>query len=75
MEPGTAGERGCTWIAKREGGRPVGEHGSLTVRFNHHDNAGAAATALQERFNSSAHQRRLEGLRGGVVANCTNESR
>ena len=75
MEPRPASEGGCAWIAKREGGRPVGEHGSLTVRFNHHHNAGAATTALQERFNSSAHQRRLKGFSGGVLANRADEAR
>jgi hypothetical protein len=75
MEPGTTGEGGCAWIAKREGGRAVGEHGSLTVRFNDHHDAGAATTPLQERLNASMHQGRLKGLRRGVFTNSANEAR
>jgi hypothetical protein len=75
MEPGTTGEGGCAWIAKREGGRSVGEHRSLPVRFNHHHNAGAAATALQERLHTSAKEGCLKGLGGGVFTNCTDEAR
>jgi hypothetical protein len=75
MEPGTTSEGGCAWIAKREGGRAVGEHGSLTVRFNDHHDAGAATTPLQERLNASMHQGRLKGLRRGVFTNSANEAR
>jgi hypothetical protein len=75
VEPRAAGEGGCTRITQREGSRAVGEHGSLAVWFNHHHDAGAATTALQERFDTSAHQGRLKGFGGGVVTDCTNEAR
>jgi hypothetical protein len=75
MEPGAAGERGWARIAKREGRRPVREHGSLPVWFNDHNDAGAAATALQEWFDPSTHQSRLQGLGAGVFAYRANEAR
>ena len=75
MEPGTASEGGCAWITQRECGRAVREHRSFTVRFNHHHNAGAAATPLQERLNASTYQGRFKGLGRGVIAHRTNEAR
>jgi hypothetical protein len=46
MEPGTTSEGGCAWIAKREGGCAVREHGALAIGLDHHHDAGAAAAAL-----------------------------
>jgi hypothetical protein len=75
MEPRSAGKRRRTWIAQGERGGAVGEHGSFTVRFNNHHNAGAATPMLQKWFNARTNQCGLKGIGGGILANRPDEAR
>jgi hypothetical protein len=74
MEPGAAGKCIGARIAKGEGSRPVREHGSLPVGLNDHNDAGAAAAALQEGFYAGTHQSCFKRLGGGVFADRANEA-
>ena len=74
MEPRSAAESAWPWVAEGECCSSVGEHGALAVRLNHHHDAGAATTTLEEWLHTSVQESRLEGVSGRVFTNRANEA-